>query len=233
MIKGKPAIFRYLGIASVFFIAFLYLALYFLPTVKTINRLKRDQREAAGKVADFQRTAGRFAFPDRLERDLTAAAREELAAMLPLVSDREEEIARFNRLCGAIQAAAREEKIDNLIIASTSRELDMNARLTGTATGDPAGLLAFVAGRLASLETKKEEAAQTPPPARPQLAEQTAVLAFSAELPQSMAFLKKLAWLGTAAGPGRVVIEAAPGAPRLLVELRGRFLDGRKPDAQQ
>jgi len=232
--KGKTLRIRYLGITLFFFVAFLYLALYFLPTVKAINRLKREQREVSGKIADFQRTAGRFVFPDHRERELTAAARRELATALPVVTDREGEIARFNRLCGAIQSAAREEGIDDLIITSTSRELDMNARLTGAETGDPAGLLTFVANRLSALKSQEaENATATSPGTGPALARHTAALAFSADLPKGLAFLKRLAWLGTAAAPGRVVIEAAPGKPRMLVELRAHYLDLRKPNAQQ
>ena len=110
----------------------------------------------------------------------------------------------------------------------------MNARLTGTETGDPAGLLTFVANRLSNLKPQGAgSATATQPGAGPALAQHTAVLAFSADLPKGLAFLKRLAWLGTAVAPGRVVIEAAPGHPRLLVELRAHYLDLRKPNAQQ
>lgn len=239
--KNKYVLLKYAGITALVFVTFLYLAAYFLPRLKAINRLKRDIREQARLIDEYRRTAATFTYPDERERLLLQGADDAVRARLPQVRNREEFIALFTRIFAELEAGARRDGVSDLIITSLGSDLQANAAplSSGKATQDE--LLAFFGSHLGDFQRRPDDAVQGALAANAaknpflnleRLDFQSVYVTVSAPLPSLLAFLNHLPRSSVQVEPQRAWVGQGGAGAALLVEMRVYFLDMRTADAQ-
>jgi hypothetical protein len=81
LLKKIAWVFAALGILLVIVV------LDWLPTVKNLNQLRREQKDEALKIKNFTTLASSFVFPDKEEKSLFARNNARLRRSLPLVRD--------------------------------------------------------------------------------------------------------------------------------------------------
>ncbi len=239
--KNKYTLLKYLGIAGLVFITFLYLAFYFLPTLKAINRLKRDTREQSRQIDDYRRTAASFIYPDERERQLLAGVDPQVRERLPPVHDREEYIALFTRVFADVEARARLAGVTDLVLTSLGPDLQSNAAPLSSAKSVQDELLAHFGSHLGELQNRPDDplrAALAAPAAKnpfldiERLNFQPVYLTFSAPLPRLLTFVNRLPRSPVQLEIDHVWIGEGSAGALVLVELRVYFLDLRPSDAQ-
>jgi len=97
-----------------------YLFGYFLPTVKTINRVKRETRDARLRVSDFRRVSERFKSSDQAERRFFQDIDKRLTDFLPGIRDRSEYQRRRDEGFSIIVSRARRSGVSDLLLAYES-----------------------------------------------------------------------------------------------------------------
>jgi len=114
--RRKNLFIKLAGILSLIFLISIYILLYFIPTLKSINRYKRQLKDMNLKILDFTRMDSDFSFSDERERNYFARINRELSGKIPEVRSKEDFIALNTRISNYIQKLAGEDGILNLVI---------------------------------------------------------------------------------------------------------------------
>lgn len=93
---------------------FLYIMIYFVPTIEEINRRKRELIDMNFKIENFQETQKTFVFPDEKEIQFLDAADKKLKKHIPALKSKEGLISFFTRVTDEIKKRARADGIMNL-----------------------------------------------------------------------------------------------------------------------
>lgn len=119
--KRRKLVIRLSFIAAIVMVAALYMLLYFFPTVKTINRSRREAKHLSLKLEDDRLDRINFSFPDEREEKIFSKTKGELKRRLPKVRGRND----FSKLVTAVSAQllklAAEEGILDLAIEADAK----------------------------------------------------------------------------------------------------------------
>lgn len=83
--RKRPSIVRLCALFSILFLILIYLVLYFFPTVKSINRLKRETKDIYSKIEEFGKIETNFSFPDEREQHYFLGAGREFKSKIPKI----------------------------------------------------------------------------------------------------------------------------------------------------
>jgi hypothetical protein len=118
--KGKMRrqnlLFNLAGILSLIFLIIIYVLLYFIPALKSINRHKRQLKDLNLKILDFTRMESDFSLSNEEERRYFAQTDRELLEKIPEVRTREDFITLFANISAYIQKCAQKDGILNLVM---------------------------------------------------------------------------------------------------------------------
>jgi hypothetical protein len=113
--RHKNLFMKIAGILSLIFLVIIYVLLYFIPTLKSINRYKRQLKDMNLKILDFSRMESDFSFSDEGERNYFARTNRELSGKIPEVRSREDFITLNTKISNYIQKLAEKDGILNLV----------------------------------------------------------------------------------------------------------------------
>ncbi|UCH94342.1 MAG: hypothetical protein JSV88_29300 [Candidatus Aminicenantes bacterium] len=127
--RGKHFLIKVSGIVFLIVLVVVYFLLYFIPTVKSINRCKRQLKDLNLKISDFVKAENTFSFSDEQEKNYFVQAEQELKGKIPAVKSQEDSIALFTKICNDIQKLADKDGVSNLVLKSGSQDLSPLASL--------------------------------------------------------------------------------------------------------
>ena len=219
---------------------FLYLVIYFIPSIENINRRKRELKDMNFKIKNFLEMEKEFSHSNQREQAFFSELDEELGARVPEVRSKEDFIALFTRVLDYIKNRARADGISNLVFTSDSRELQLNATTLFTDKRSLKQLLNFATVRLTDLKSKmaaaRSSAAPAPGASVPfleNLDHQTVYLTFSGNLPNAMNFINHIPWSDYYLRPDHIMVSAGDLSTYYFVFLRVYFIDLRSKDVEQ
>ncbi|MGE5340737.1 MAG: hypothetical protein ACM3SY_04565 [Candidatus Omnitrophota bacterium] len=231
--RNKYVLIKLLGIAGLIGTVLLYFVIYFIPSLKTINRSKRQLKDLNLKVSDYLKIENAFAFPNQAERAYIAENDRELKSKIPEVRDKQDFIRLFTEISNYIQKLAEKDGIPNLVLNSISQEMKVNA---GTLASDPATLkelLNFSFQRLTQYEKenppKPKEIGNTEKSGLallvPGVQTQTVVLSFSGPLKNAMNFINHIPWGPYYLSEDKITVTTGNAFPFVLVFLKIYYIE--------
>jgi hypothetical protein len=232
--KKKNVFIKVFGIVFLLSLIFLYLAIYFIPSIENINRRKRELKDMHFKIKNFLEMEKEFSHSNERERLFFNRLDEELGAQVPGVRSKEPFIALFTRVLDYIKNRARADGISNLVFTSDSRELQLNAAPLSTDKRSLKQLFNFAAVCLSDIKSKTA-AARSPAPLLENLHYQTVYLAFSGNLPSAVNFINHIPWSDHYIRPDHITVSAGDMSAYYFVFLRVYFIDlssGSGPSSQ-
>jgi hypothetical protein len=202
-----------------------------LPTAKDLNRLRREQRDAALKTKNSTRVASGFIFPDADEKLLFAKNNLLLRRSLPHLHDHDAWLALVT---SELQAQARAKGIANVRIYSD--EQAMGAEFDKSATGRPDRLADWLL--LHSRDIRESYQNADDPGRYPwhgvfsgtefvrnrQLASRPLLVALAAPLPALLGFINRISWEGARLEVVRLHLEPGAVLSRAWLICRGSYL---------
>jgi hypothetical protein len=200
--KNKDLIYKIFGIVLLIAAVILYFLLYLIPSLKSINRSKRQLKDTQLEIADFIKTESDFTFSDQRENRYFEQAEQELRGKIPEVKSREDIIALFAKISAYIQQSAQRDGILNLVLKPDSRELSVNTPGTGAL---PAG------SGLASLVNHVKY--------------HTLTLSFTGELKNALNFINHLSWCEYYLSEAKIRISAGEIFLNYIIFLKIYFID--------
>lgn len=233
--KNKYFFIKVFGIAFLILIIFAYFLFYFIPSVEGINRYKRDVRDMNFKIKNFLEMEKEFSFTNEREQGLFTAVDEDLKARIPEIKSREELIGLFTEVFDYIKHRARSDGIDNLVLTSNSKELELNATSLYTDKASWTQLLNFANARLTEVRERTAGVKTTPPspPLLPGMSHQTVFVSFSGPNRKALDFINHLPWSDRYLRPDNILVSAGDIAPYYMVFLNVYYIDLRSQDAKQ
>ena len=114
--RRKNLLIKIAWILSLIFLVIIYVLLYFIPALKSINRDKRRLKDMNIKIMDFTRMESDFSFSDERERNYFARTTRELSDKIPEVKNREDFITLKTKISHNIQKLAGKDGILNLVL---------------------------------------------------------------------------------------------------------------------
>lgn len=124
--KKRNVLIRLAGTVSILLLIFLYVLLFFFPTVKEINRLKREAKDTRLKIDEFAGIEKQFSFPDKKEKEYFAKAEREFRKRIFKVKGKAD-LTRFIRgISGYFYDLAEKHGVLILSLKSTIDEPAVN-----------------------------------------------------------------------------------------------------------
>jgi hypothetical protein len=248
--RSKYFLIKVSGIVLLIFIIILYFLVYFIPSLKAINRYKRELKDMNLKIADFVQQENTFTFANEQERRFFAQISQELTAKIPEVRTREDFIALFTRVSDYIQKLARKDGIDNLVLKSDSKELSVNASTLSSDKKALDDLLNFATRRLLQLRKERDITLERlrgaggargtgaivgtagNPDASTDLYSlvkninfQTITLSFTGELANAANFIDHIPWSEYYLSEDKIVVSSGDVFPYYIVFLKIYYID--------
>jgi hypothetical protein len=233
--KNKYLLIRIFGFAFLIFIIFAYFLFYFIPSVENINRYKRELRDMNFKIKNFLEIEKEFSFTNEHEQSVFNAVDEDLKSRIPEIKSKEELIGLFTEVFDYIKQRARADGINNLVLTSNSKELELNATSLYTDKASWKQLMNFANARLTEVR-ERPAAAKTVPtgaPLFPGISHQTVFVSFSGSIRNAMNFINHLPWSDRYLKPDNILVSAGDIAPYYMVFLNVYYMDQRSQDAKQ
>jgi len=233
--KNKYLLIKIFGIAFLIFIIFAYFLFYFVPSIETINRHKRELKDMSYKIKNFLDMEKEFSFTNRREQDIFKAVDDDLKGLCPEIESKEDFIRLFTGVFDYIKQRARSEGIFNLVLTSNSREPELNATSLHTDKKSSNRLLNFATARMNEIREKTAASRDTsrPSPLLAGLDYQTVFISFSGPLENAVTFINHLPWSDYYLRPGNILVSAGDIDPYYLVFLNVYFIDARTKDVKQ
>ena len=244
--KSKYFLIKVSGIVGLIVIILLYFLLYFIPSLKSISRYKRELKDMNLKITDFVRQENAFTYSNDEERRHFEETEKELLSRIPEVKTREDYILLFTRVSDHIQKLAREDGILNLVLKSDSAELSVNASTFSRDKKTLDDLVSFTARRLLELRKEQEQAEErrrgtgtdgvvSPPPGMNSdlyalvkgIKFHSVILSFTGELKNAMNFINHIPWSDYYLGEDKVLIAAGDFFPYYILLLKIYYIDKR------
>lgn len=244
--KGKYILIKIMGIVGLMMVVVLYFIIYFLPTLKDINRYRRELKDKNLKITDYVKMENKFKFSTQQERGFFKQADAALKSRIPRIRSREEFIALFTLISNDIQNQAQKDGIYNLVLTSESKDLKINASSLSSDKKTLDDLLSFTTQRLTRLRKEEEMAASRIPynqkPAAPGsgLAAlvpgvnfHTVSLSFTGDLKSALNFVNHITWSNYYLSQDKILISRGASNPFFIVFVRIYYIDLREKPAQQ
>lgn len=233
--KNKYLLIKIFGFAFLIFIIFAYFLFYFIPSVENINRHKRELRDMNFKINNFLEMEKEFSFTNEREQAVFNAVEDDLKSRIPAIKSREELIGLFTEVFDYIKQRARADGINNLVLTSNSKELELNATSLYTDKASWKQLLNFANARLTEVRERAAavKTSSTVKPLIPGISYQTVFVSFSGSIRHAMDFINHLPWSDRYLRPDNILVSAGDIAPYYMVFLNVYFIDLRSQDAKQ
>ena len=116
--RRKYLFIKIAGIVSLIVLIIIYFLLYFIPSLKSINRYKRQLKDMNLKISDFVRIERAFSFSNERERSYFTQTDREFLGKIPEVRTREDFITISTKISNYIQKLAEKDGILNLVMKS-------------------------------------------------------------------------------------------------------------------
>ncbi len=235
--RSKYFFFKFFGILFLVLLVVLYFIAYFFPTLKGLNRTKREIKDINLKISDFVKMENAFSFSDEGERSYFKAAEKELADKIPIIKTREDLIRLYTEISNYIQQIAERDGIDNLTWESDSAEFKVNANTLSKDKKSLDDLLRFTAQRLSRL---RHETMQVEDPSKEKKAAgtdsilstlvkgvkyHTVSLCFTGELNRAANFINHISWCHYYVGENKILVSSGERTPYFIVLLRIFYID--------
>ncbi|MCP5103645.1 MAG: hypothetical protein GY950_09715 [bacterium] len=239
--KNKYLFIKIFGIAFLIFLIIVYFLVYFIPSIEEINRRKRELKDMNFKIESFLNMEKEFSFADQREQQLLSSVDQGLKDRIPEVKNREDFISLFTRVLDYIKTRAHTDGIDNLVLTSTSSELQLNATTLFTDKKSLEQLLNFATVRLAQLKNQMQVIPGASPPGTPPrrpallpgLSHQTVFLSFTGQLTSSMNFVNHIPWSDYYLRADKIMLATGESMPYYFVHLKVYYIDQRLEDVKQ
>lgn len=247
--KNKYFYLKVFGIVTLIMSGILYFLLYFVPTLKSINRYRRQLKDTNLKIADYMKVENTFTFASQQEEGFISRAEQELTGKIPEIRSREEFIALFTSIADDLQQQAKQDGIFNLLLKSQSQELQVDASSLSSDKKTLGNLLTYTAQRLSRLRKEQEVAmnrryvsgptaattAVQQPSTIPRNLEElvpgvkyhTITLSFTGELKPALNFINHIPWSSHYIKEDKILVSAGEMFPYYIVFLRVYYLDRR------
>jgi len=239
--KGKYILIKVVGIAGLLLAVVLYIIIYFFPTLKDINRSRRDLKDMNLKITDYVKMEGTFSFSTQHEREFFKEAETALRNRIPQIRSREEFIALFTRISNEIQDQAQKDGISNLVFTSDSVDLKINASSLSSDKKTLDSLLSFTTLRLSQLYKEEEmnrgRVANGQTNANPGsglaalvpgVTFHTVSLSFTGDLKNALNFINHTPWNNYYINQEKILISAGEPNPFFIVFVRIYYIDLRE-----
>jgi hypothetical protein len=212
-----------------------FTGLDWFPTIKVLNRLKREQRNVALKTRNFSLMAAGFFFPDAKEKLLFARNDSWFFRSLPRV---ENDAAWLDMALSALAGKARSDHIlQALFLASPAPAMDLDLRLT--LKGPTAGLDEWLAGQRQEIRQLCRSAAVAGQfdwssffsgPAyfgNMRLASRPLAIVLAAPQPALLNFINHISWSDARLEIVRLHLEPGAAISRAWIVCRGDYLTSK------
>lgn len=234
--KNKYLLIKISGIAFLLLIIVAYFLFYFIPSIETINRYKRELKDVNYQIKNFLDIEKEFSFTNQREQEILKAVNDDLRDRCPEIRSKEDFIGLFTEVFDYIKQRARSDSIFNLVLTSNSDELELNATSLHTDKKSLKRLQNFATARLNEIKEKTATSASPvvpPPPLLPGLDHQTVLISFSGGLENAVNFINHLPWSGYYLRPDNILVAAGDIEPYYLVFLNVYFIDSRSKNVEQ
>ncbi len=243
--RSKYFYIKIFGIVFLILSVVIYFLLYFVPSVKSINKYRRQLKDTNLKIADFMKVENHFSFSSHQEEDYFTNAEQELKGKIPEISSREDFIALFTNIANDLQNRAKQDGIFNVLLKSDSDELQVDASSLSSDKKTLSDLLSYSSQRLSRLRKEREmhstrtqpRGANTPNPSNaptgqltdlvPDVQYQTITLSFTGDLKNALNFINHIPWSSHYLGENKILISTGSIFPYYIVFLRVYYLDRR------
>lgn len=237
--KNKYFYTKIFGIASLIFLVFIYIIFYFVPSVESINRYKRDLKSTKLRIKDFVKMERVFSFSTEREKEFFREIDGELKSKFPEIANREDLINLFAKVSDYIQNLARKDGILNLIIKINSKEIEKNSRIFSTDTDIVKRLLNFTESKLSEIKNQNEINKKNRTSGNlvgrklflsnfGNLKYCVIFLSFTGELKNVLNFINHIPWATFYLNEERIFISENDFSPNYLVFLKMYYIDKRK-----
>lgn len=247
--KSKYFYLKIFGIVFLIVAAILYFLLYFVPTIESINRYRRQLKDTNLKIADYMKVENSFTFANQQEEGIIATAEQELTGKIPEIKSREDFITLFTRIANDLQQQAKQDGIFNLVLKSQSKELQVDASSLSSDKKTLGALLSYTAQRLSRLRKEQEVAmnrriitdatsttAVQQPSAIPRNLEElvpgvkyhTITMSFTGELKAALNFINHIPWSAYYLKEEKILVSSGDMFPYYIVFLQVYYLDRRE-----
>lgn len=237
--RRKYLFIKIAGIVSLIVLITIYFLLYFIPSLKSINRYKRQLKDMNLKISDFARMESGFSFSNERERSYFAQTDRELLGKIPEVRTREDFITISTKISNYIQKRAEKDGILNLVMKSGSQELSMKAGTLSTDKKPLDDLLSFTAERLTQLREEQERVSEGqkgalgkgPSAWLKNVKSHTITLSFTSEIKNAVNFINHIPWSDYYLSEDRILVSTGDIFPYYIVFLRIYYIDLREQAA--
>jgi hypothetical protein len=215
----------------------IFAGLDWIPTLKDLNRLRREQRDEALKIKNFSAMTSGFIFPDAEEKSLFTENNARLCNSLPHVYDNDAWLALAML---ELQAQVKAEGIANVRIYFSNHA--MGSEFDKAASGRSAPLVNWLSLQYQDIQKSFQFSAD---PGRylwqgvfsgfefirqQRLVSRPLAVALAAQLPALLDFINHISWGETRLEIVRLHLEPGPAMSRAWLLCRGNYLV-RKPSA--
>lgn len=237
--KNKYMFIKIAGLAGLLLIVVVYLLAYFMPSLESISKQRRELKDMNLRIQQFLQAEKDFDFPTDRELLYFTNADEELKSKIPEIKSREELFDLFTQVFDYIKTRARKDGIFNLVVNSTSSELELNATTLSTDKKTLERLLGFAALQLTEIRKQTPPRIQTtvagptptaaaqPAPMLEDLNHQLVYLSFTGELKQALRFINRLPWSDYYLRPHNIMVSSGGETPFYMVFLKVYYVDKR------
>jgi hypothetical protein len=245
--KRKNFFIKFAGIAFLILVLVGYFLVYFLPSVKAINRYKRTLKDMNLKISDFLEMERAFSFSNQVERLYFSRSEQELKIRFPEVRSREEFVALFTKVSDYVRNLAVKDGISNLVLTFGSSEVSDKDGLLSTDKKSLDDLIRFSAQCLDLIRKKMEMEQQNrnfpKPRATPRtdgglaslvkgVKHHTAWLSFTGNSKNAASFINHIPWGDSYLRTDKIVVVDGNLFPYYILLLKIYYIDLRSgPEA--
>jgi hypothetical protein len=144
----KPILIKLFWTLVLLLTIFLYIILYFVPTIEGINHRKRELADMNFKIENSQETQKEFVFSDEREKKFLDAAARELKKRIPEVRGKGDILLLLTRITDDVKKRARVDGIVNLRVTDNRDKTDVSGitdvRVYLTFSGSMKNVLNFI-----------------------------------------------------------------------------------------
>lgn len=234
--KLKRFLIRVLGILGIILIIILYLILYLSPTLKTINRLKRDIKLADAEVGDFLQDKEKFEFLNEREWRYIRKEQKLLKKKFPPIQNKIDLVRLSSKISGFIKNRASKDSIRNLLIASDSGGAGSGGDHLSTSREIKSALQRYFSTRMKEMGQREEgDLSSRQSEHRPDFSHspfgnlnfKRVIVAFSADLKDALNFINHLTWGEVHIQQDKLYISRQDSWSCWMVSLKIFFLEQR------
>jgi hypothetical protein len=233
--RRKYLFIKIAGIVSLIVIIIIYFLLYFIPSLKSINRYKRQLKDINLKISDFVRMENAFSFSSEQERHLFEQTDLEFTGKFPEVRTREDFITLFTKISNYIRKLAESDGIFNLVLKSDSKDLSVNASTLSSNKNTLDDLLGFATRRLIRLRKERQREGEDPEGTITdgisalvkKVRYHTITLSFTGELKKAVNFINHIPWSKYYLSEDMILVSAGDFFPYYIVFLKIYYIDMR------